>query len=223
MKKVLTIAVVLVMILALSLTAFAAIDDTDFTPSVVQESAAAEATAAGVELEVTPAEPAEVNEESLVATIQITVAADPTVEEKDIAGTEVIDIAVLDEAGKPVDYSQPITFTLAYAKADQVFSIKVQNADGSWSDCSFEAKDGALVISAPHLTPIAIVLLTEEAAAAKTAAAAEPAPTEPAPAPVGPQRSPQTGYNTVLWIVLAVAMVSLAGYCFVSARKKVQE
>ncbi len=99
----------------------------------------------------------------------------------------------------------------------------MQNADGSWSDCSFEAKDGALVISAPHLTPIAIVLLTEEAAAAKTAAAAEPAPTEPAPAPVGPQRSPQTGYNTVLWIVLAVAMVSLAGYCFVSARKKVQE
>ena len=232
MKKVLTIAAVLVMILALSLTAFAAIDDTDFTPSVVQEGVATEATTPvdtetgeelDVELEVSPADPAEVNEESLVATIQITVAADPTVEEEDVAGTEVIDITVLDEAGKPVDYNQPITFTLAYEKADQVLCIKVQNADGSWSDCSFEVVDGALVISAPHLTPIAIVLLTEEAAAAKNTAPAAPAePTTPA-APAGPQKSPQTGYNTVLWIVLAAAMVSLAGYCFVSARKKAQE
>ena len=37
------------------------------------------------------------------------------------------------------------------------------------------------------------------------------------------KKSPQTGYNTLLWSISAAAMVACAGYCFVSARKKVSE
>lgn len=39
----------------------------------------------------------------------------------------------------------------------------------------------------------------------------------------GNKASPQTGYNTVMWTIAAAAMVVGAGYCFVSARKKVTE
>ena len=41
-------------------------------------------------------------------------------------------------------------------------------------------------------------------------------------APSG-KRSPQTGYNTILWAISAAAMVACAGYCFASARKKAAE
>ena len=37
------------------------------------------------------------------------------------------------------------------------------------------------------------------------------------------KKSPQTGYNTILWAISAAAMVACAGYCFASARKKAAE
>ncbi len=71
---------------------------------------------------------------------------------------------------------------------------------GSWKE---ESSNGS-VVTVSSLSPFALY---------KTASG-----TTPAPAPG--KRSPQTGYNTVLWAISAAAMVACAGYCFANARRK---
>ena len=78
---------------------------------------------------------------------------------------------------------------------------------GSWKSESFS---GAKV-TVSSLSPFAFIVKAD----ASNGGAPGGAP--------GGKRSPQTGYNTVLWAISAAAMVACAGYCFVSARKKAAE
>ena len=86
------------------------------------------------------------------------------------------------------------------------------------------------------LSIVIILALVLAFAVPAFAAAADPSPVAPsgggtpggnAPAgngggnaPAGGAGSPQTGYSTALWAIVAVAMVFCAGFCFVSARKQ---
>ena len=77
------------------------------------------------------------------------------------------------------------------------------------------------------LSIVIILALVLAFAVPAFAAAADPSPVAPSGggtpggnAPAGGAGSPQTGYSTALWAIVAVAMVFCAGFCFVSARKQ---
>ena len=216
MKKFLAIAAVLILLLTLSVPAFAATaspeyDDgeeyiaEDGTDVLVEEGAAPE----GVDGE----------------TLQDAMRQDARLENAEITGYDFFEIFALDENGNPVDRDYPIAFSFYYAKAAQVIAAFVQNGDRSWSKVDFKnLGNGMLWLAPSHLTPVALVLGT---------ASEEPAPADTTPqqggttpggtTPGGYVPSPQTGYSIALWAILAVAMVACAGYCFVSARKKTAE
>ncbi len=64
-----------------------------------------------------------------------------------------------------------------------------------------------------HLCTVAFVLGTVKAAADTNNSGAKAPGNQTKP-------SPQTGYNTALWAIAAMALILCAGYCFVSSRKK---
>ena len=62
------------------------------------------------------------------------------------------------------------------------------------------------------------------AAGSPTGGDTTPADTQPGgPAAPAAGVSPQTGYDTILWGLCALAMIGCAGICFASTRKKVEE
>ena len=84
--------------------------------------------------------------------------------------------------------------------------VKVlHKVDGSWKSESFSG----VKVTVSSLSPFAFVVKADSS-----------------DTPGGgntDKKSPQTGYNTVLWTISAAAMVVCAGYCFASARKKAAE
>jgi hypothetical protein len=213
MKKVLTIAAVLVMILALSLNAFAAPSPVKGTSDTVDQGDGTAVVMTGIPAAQLP------DQDGLNALVKSLFG------DSDTLKLVAFDIAYSGTLNGPTALKVPFE-KLALLGVLHYFN-------GAWIQESANQAEGTITVSG--MSPFVFVYDTAASApAAGTPAATEPAPapggTTPAPAPggttpapVGPQRSPQTGYNTVLWIVMAAAMVSLAGYCFVSARKKVEE
>ncbi len=191
MKKVLTIAAVLVMILALSLSAFAA--ELSYSVSYGDQTVAVN----GGTVTVSSAEKNATNEDALLDAIEQTgIPSDAKVVVLDFAPSAGVTF--------------PAVVKFAVDDVNALSAIFHWNGT-AWETISFTKNaDGTVDATFNSLSPVALVYGT-------AAAPAGPA------TPAGPQRSPQTGYNTVLWIIMAAAMVSLAGYCFVSARKKTQE
>ncbi len=192
MKKVLTIAAVLVMILALSLSAFAA--ELSYSVSYGDQTVAVN----GGTVTVSSADKNATNEDALLDAIeQAGIAADAKVVVLDFAPSAGVTF--------------PAVVTFAVDDVNALSAILHWNGT-AWETISFTKNaDGTVSATFNSLSPVALVY------------GAAAAPAGPATTPAGPQRSPQTGYNTVLWIIMAAAMVSLAGYCFVSARKETQE
>lgn len=192
MKKVLTIAAVLVMILALSLSAFAA--ELSYSVSYGDQTVAVN----GGTVTVSSADKNATNEDALLDAIeQAGIAAD----------AKVVVLDFVPSAG----VTFPAVVKFAVDDVNALSAILHWNGT-AWETISFTKNaDGTVDATFNSLSPVALVYGTAAA------------PAGPATTPAGPQRSPQTGYNTVLWIIMAAAMVSLAGYCFVSARKKTQE
>ena len=88
-----------------------------------------------------------------------------------------------------------------------VTPVKVlHKIDGSWKSESFS---GAKV-TVSSLSPFAFIVKADASGSNGGGSSAG-------------KKSPQTGYNTILWSISAAAMVVCAGYCFASARKKVSE
>ena len=194
MKKVLTIAAVLVMILALSLSAFAA----ELSYSVSYGDQTVSVSGGSVTISSADKNVVAANEDALLDTIeQAGIAADAKV-------------VVLDFTPS-ADVTFPAVVKFAVDDVNALSAILHWNGT-AWETISFTKNaDGTVDATFNSLSPVALVYGTAAA------------PAGPATTPAGPQRSPQTGYNTVLWIIMAAAMVSLAGYCFVSARKETQE
>ena len=220
MKRFLSIVAVAVLILALAAPAFAV----DAVPSVTYEGVNVDKdtveaeTGSGRHVEVRNANPEEVNEENLLNAVE----ASNKVEE--VQAIEVVDIVLVNSStGEVVDQDTAIKVAFIYDNASDVAAVMIQNDNGTWSDVSFTVSGDKITLSLPHLTPVALVL-------GKTKAAPDTKPddsantntnTNGASTAAKPGKSPQTGYNTVLWILATVAMAVCAGYCFLGARKQV--
>lgn len=227
MKKILSIAVAMIMLLAFAVPVLAAdTAEVDYVQSVTYTDITTDIEA-GYHVEIRSASPNEVNEVTLKA------AAAKAVPAAEISGYQVVDIVVVDDATDAViEWPHELTVAFTYDNASQVVAVLVQNDDQSWSTVPFEKVGDSLSLELPHLSPVSLVLKVSgvepvpggsdnqgsnsgsnqggnsKAGSANTA---------------GVKTSPQTGYNTGLWTVLAAAMVLCAGFCFVSARKKVSE
>ena len=202
MKKLLSIAAVLVLLLTLAAPALAA--EINY-PSVINGEI--EATSDdGTKVEIDPANPANVDENSLKQAIgnsgKVT---------GDDYGVDVFEAFALDEDGNKTERTTPIAITFYYENAERVIAAFIQNSDKSWTEIEFSVSGKYVTVYAPHLTPIALVLRPESA------------PVTPGSGDAGTHTSPFTGDYTVIWAAVAVAMVLCAGACFVSARKKSAE
>ena len=201
MKKILSIAAVLVLLLTLTVPVFAA--EVNY-PSVSNGEIAATSDD-GTPVEVTYANPADVNEGNLKLAI-----GDAGIVPDDNYGVDVFEANALDGNGNKAERNDPITITFWYENADLVIGALIQNADESWTSVPFTVDGNWVTVYLPHLTPIAMVLKAE--------AAAPSTPTVPEAS--GSHQSPFTGDYTVIWAAAAVVMALCAGAFFMSARKR---
>ncbi len=202
MKKLLSIAAVLVLLLTLAAPALAAeINYPSVTNGEIEVTSDD-----GSKVEVDPANRANVDENGLKKAIQ-----DSGKVTGDDYAVDVFEAFVLDDDGNKTERTSPIAITFYYENANLVIAAFIQNDDGTWTEMNFAANGKMITLYAPHLTPIAMVLRSESA------------PVEPGSGDAGAHTSPFTGDYTVIWAAVAVAMVLCAGACFVSARKKSAE
>jgi hypothetical protein len=194
MKKFLSIAAVLVLLLTLTVPTLAA--GVNY-PSVTNGEIEATSND-GTKVEVDYANPADVNEDGLKVAVS-----------GDYDGIDVFDINALDDAGNKAERNDPIEVTFSYENADLVIGAKIQNNDKSWSDVRFTVNGKFITLYLPHLTPIALILKANDSA-----------PVAPVPQDGGSHQSPFTGDYTVIWAAVAVVMALCAGACFISARKR---
>lgn len=215
MKKFLSIVAVLAIIFAMAVPSFAA-GPSDAPPSV---SAGGEITGEivggepGLELEVSDTKMAPEEEAAL-----------PDAVEEFAPGSvvgSVIDVELVKD-GEPVseDYfkdGKTLTVAFTYDNAKDVVAVLYWNAaTKSWDKADFKIVDGKIQVTFAHLCTVAFML--------KDVANNPDAPGGNKPSGnKKPGTSPQTGYNTALWVAAAVVLVLGAGYCFVSARKKAAE
>ena len=223
MKKFLSIVAVLAIVFALAVPSFAATlsvtaGETDIKDATVVGDASLEP---GTKVEVSKAEMSPAEEESLPAAVEKAAGEDASV-------VEVIDVELVDANGDPISetyFDGEKTLTVAFARSDKttrVVAVLCWNAKtGAWDEIKdFEIdENGNVIVTFSHLCTVAFVL--EDVKAGPDA----PGGNEPEKTPGGNGRpgSPQTGYNTALWVAAAVVLILGAGYCFVSARKKAAE
>lgn len=119
-----------------------------------------------------------------------------------------------DDTGAVVQPSAPVAFTLD--NASNVTNVYVWNNETSaWDSATFELKDGKVVVTFPHLSPVAFAFRGETASNSTT--------TSNSTAAAGTdstKSSAQTGYNSLIYIVAAIALASGAVFFFSSAKKQ---
>ena len=125
-----------------------------------------------------------------------------------------------------MDWNEPITVAFTYDKAGQVIAVLIQEHDMTWSEVPFSVSGDEITLDLPHLTPVAFMFGEVEPAPSedggKTPGTSGTTPgTSTKYSSASTKKSPQTGYDTVLWAVLATAMAVGAGYCFSNTRKRV--
>ena len=206
MKKTLTFALILALLLLLSVPALAADPEAEvrYFPSVSYQIVEAD-TEEGYHVEIWPSSnnQDEVDPERLFAAAA---ESDSVKKASAIQAYEVVEIVMVRDAdNQVVDWEQPIRVVLTYDKTSQVVAVFIQNDDGSWSEIQYEAGDGTMTLYLPHLSLVAFALGTRT----------------PTPGP-GDNNSPQTGYNTVLWLVLTAALAAAGALCFVRAGRKAE-
>ena len=207
MKKLLSIAVVLILILSFTVPALAA---TVNYPSV--SNGDIEVTAEGdVRVVADYVSTSDINESAMLAAAKGTGKV-----EGDDFRADVIDFHAVDAAGNEIAQNDPVTFSFVYENADLLVAVLIQNADGSWTEVSYSVSGTTVTVNAPHLTPFALIVRPRSTT-----------PTEPGETPGegegGSHYSPFTGDYTVIWAAVAVAMVLCAGAFLMSARKRTAE
>ncbi len=213
MKKFLSIVAVLAMLFALTVPALAA---GEATPSV--EAKTEVTTDATVEVN---GQTANVEVKETTTTADQKTALDAVVKDlgDDIKVGAVVDVELKTSDGTVVsadyfDNNEKLTVAFTYNMAGDVEKVLYWNAtDQKWDEATFRAGDGTIEVDFEHLCAVAFVLKEVKN---DPAAGDQSKPGKP-----GKPGSPQTGYSTTAWTLAAMAMILCAGFCFVSARKKV--
>ena len=222
MKKFLSIVAVLAILFAMAVPSFAAAPSVSAGDTVTGSVVGGEP---GIEVEISEAEMTPEESGSLSAAAEAA-APGSTV-------GEVIDVELVDDEGNIVseDYfkdGKTLTVAFTYDDAKAVTAVLYWNAaTKSWDKADFEIVDGKIQATFAHLCTVAFVLGGDVQKAPEGEDPNKPddggkKPTDK-PADKDPGKSPQTGYNTALWVAAAVVLILGAGYCFVSARKKAAE
>ena len=213
MKKLLSILLAAVLLLALSAPALANASEPRivYTPSAGYEAIQVDDDPEdGLHLEIRASDPDKVNEEGLLAAAGMSEA----VKGADSVTFEVLDVVMVrDSTGEVVEWHEPIQVVITYDKSSQVIAVFHQEDDGTWNEIPFEIGDGTITLYLPHLSTVAFVY------------------TEKSTTPVNPddgggdtdgEKSPQTGYDTVLWFALAAVFAAGAVFSFVRAGRKAE-
>ena len=129
--------------------------------------------------------------------------------------TEAVNVYLTDDTGAVVQPSAPVAFTLD--NASNVTNVYVWNNETSaWDSATFELKDGKVVVTFPHLSPVAFAFRGETASNSTTTTSNSTA----AAGTDSTKSSAQTGYNSLIYIVAAIALASGAVFFFSSAKKQ---
>ncbi len=198
MKKLISIVVALVMVCAMGFAVMA--DDATSSPTASSK-VSGTTDQAGVTVHV----------EDVSLTESQTTALKTLVGDKT---TEAVNVYLTDDTGAVVQPSAPVAFTLD--NASNVTNVYVWNNETSaWESATFELKDGKVVVTFPHLSPVAFAFRGETASNSTT--------TSNSTAAAGTdstKSSAQTGYNSLIYIVAAIALASGAVFFFSSAKKQ---
>lgn len=211
MKKILSIAIVLVLMMAMMVPAMA-VDVPSVTNDQQTVTAAVEGGAAGDYAEVSAPE---ISQAALDAADSV-INSNAAVQEAEAAGRVTAAIAVqveiYDAAGNNISEAGGTVILPKDAGVQDMVAIAAYAyKNGAWNAIGVQDNGATVAVTASSFCPI-IVVYAEKVQSDST----EPV----APQPTGTVVSPQTGDNTALWTVLAIAMVACAGVCFVSARKE---
>ena len=199
MKKLISIVVALVMVCAMGFAVMA--DDATSSPTASSK-VSGTTDQAGVT----------VNVEDVSLTEAQTSALKTLVGDKT---TEAVNVYLTDDTGAVVQPSAPVAFTLD--NASNVTNVYVWNNETSaWDSATFELKDGKVVVTFPHLSPVAFAFRGETASNSTTTTSNSTA----AAGTDSTKSSAQTGYNSLIYIVAAIALASGAVFFFSSAKKQ---
>ena len=199
MKKLISIVVALVMVCAMGFAVMA--DDATSSPTASSK-VSGTTDQAGVTVHV----------EDVSLTESQTTALKTLVGDKT---TEAVNVYLTDDTGAVVKPSAPVAFTLD--NASNVTNVYVWNNETSaWDSATFELKDGKVVVTFPHLSPVAFAFRGETASNSTTTTSNSTA----AAGTDSTKSSAQTGYNSLIYIVAAIALASGAVFFFSSAKKQ---
>ena len=200
MKKLISIVVALVMVCAMGFAVMA--DDATSSPTASSK-VSGTTDQAGVT----------VNVEDVSLTESQTTALKTLVGDKT---TEAVNVYLTDDTGAVVQPSAPVAFTLD--NASNVTNVYVWNNETSaWDSADFELKDGKVVVTFPHLSPVAFAFRGETASNSTTTTTSN---STAAAGTDSTKSSAQTGYNSLIYIVAAIALASGAVFFFSSAKKQ---
>lgn len=194
MKKLVSVLLIVMMVLALSVPAFAAKPSPPEPPASVTEPEikdAMDASGEKVQLEVSAPELAAGETLESVAEDALKAAEDAGVDAEDVTAAEVFDIAMADGTQPTSD----VTVTIVREKSSgKVAAVMYQAEDGTWDSAKFtDNGDGTVTITFEHFCTV--VLLVEEASQAPDVPVDPDKPAGPSGSGSGKPTSPQTGYD----------------------------
>ena len=194
MKKLVSVLLIVMMVLALSVPAFAAKPSPPEPETIVTEPEikdAMDANGEKVELEVSAPELAAGETLKSVAEDALKAAEDAGVATEDVTAAEVFDIAMADGTQPTSD----VTVTIVREKSSgKVAAVMYQAEDGTWDSAKFtDNGDGTVTITFEHFCTV--VLLVEEASQAPDVPVDPDKPAGPSGSGSGKPTSPQTGYD----------------------------
>ena len=197
MKKLVSVLLIVMMVLALSVPALAADkispepEISDVTVAKPEVGDAMDASGEKVELEVSAPELAAGETLESVAEDALKAAEDAGVAAEDVTAAEVFDIAMSDGSQPTSD----VTVTIVREKSSgKVAAVMYQAEDGTWDSAKFtDNGDGTVTITFEHFCTV--VLLVEEASQAPDVPVDPDKPAGPSGSGSGKPTSPQTGYD----------------------------
>ena len=195
MKKLVSVLLIAMMVLALSVPAFAADRISPEAPpasvTTPEVADAMDANGEKVELEVSAPELAAGETLESVAEDALKAAEDAGVATEDVTAAEVFDIAMADGTQPTSD----VTVTIVREKSSgKVAAVMYQAEDGTWDSAKFtDNGDGTVTITFEHFCTV--VLLVKEASQAPDVPVDPDKPAKPDEGGSGKPTSPQTGYD----------------------------